>query len=211
MRKLLMDITKRRKESRAIRSAQLGDPEGFRFLYEEYRSYVFSICLRMTHDPTLAEDLTQDIFLHVWRKIGSFKGESLFRTWLYRVSVNMVLLYFRRHKAVSVSLDDELLPATELKLAESTPQPDLDEHITLRRVLGQLAPRYRRVLMLHDLQGYRHEDISQLLGITSGASRSQLHKARLKLRIALAPRQEPKDGVAHEFVMAGSMAEGEAA
>lgn len=188
MRKLFMDITARRKETRAIKSAQRGSPAGFQFLYEKYRTYVFSICLRMTRDPALSEDLTQDIFLHVWRKIASYKGESLFRTWLYRVSVNMVLLHFRRHKAVNVSLDNEVLPATELKLAESVPQPDLDEHIALRRVLGQLSPRYRHVLMLHDLQGYRHEDISHLLGITSGASRSQLHKARVKLRIALGPR-----------------------
>jgi len=188
MRKLLMDIAARRKETRAIKSAQRGGPAGFQFLYEKYRTYVFSICLRMTRDPALSEDLTQDIFLHVWRKIASYKGESLFRTWLYRVSVNMVLLHFRRHKAVNVSLDNEVLPATELKLAESVPQPDLDEHIALRRVLGQLSPRYRHVLMLHDLHGYRHEDISHLLGITSGASRSQLHKARVKLRIALGPR-----------------------
>ena len=192
MRKLLMDITARKKEARAIRSAQRGEPTGFQFLYEKYRPYVFSICLRMTRDPALAEDLCQDIFLHVWRKIASFKGDAQFRTWLYRVAVNMVLLYFRRHKAINVSLDNEVLPATELKLAESVPQPDLDEHIALRHVLGQLSPRYRRVLMLHDLHGYRHEDISQLLGITSGASRSQLHKARVKLRIALGPRLEPQ-------------------
>lgn len=188
MRKLFNDIAARRKEARAIRAAQRGDPVAFQLLYENYKTYVFSICLRMTHDPSLAEDLTQDIFLHVWRKISSFKGDSQFRTWLYRVAVNMVLLYFRRHKAVNVSLDNEVLPATELKLAETVHQPDLDEHISLRRVLGQLSPRYRRVLMLHDVQGYRHEDISQLLGITSGASRSQLHKARVKLRIALGPQ-----------------------
>ncbi len=201
MRKLLMDIATRKKEARAIKSAQRGEPSGFQYLYEKYRTYVFSICLRMTRDPALSEDLMQDIFLHVWRKIASYKGDALFRTWLYRVSVNMVLLHFRRHKAVNISLDNEVLPATELKLAESVPQPDLDEHITLRRVLGQLSPRYRRVLMLHDLHGYRHEDISHLLGITSGASRSQLHKARVKLRIALGPRPEHPRTL--EFVDAG--------
>ena len=209
MRKFLMDIAARRKESRAIKSAQRGDAAGFQFLYEKYRSYVFSVCLRMTRDPALAEDLMQDIFLHVWRKIATYKGDAQFRTWLYRVTVNMVLLHFRRHKAVSVSLDHEMLPATELKLAESLPQPDLDEHLSLRHVLGQLSPRYRRVLMLHDLHGYRHEDISQFLGITSGASRSQLHKARVKLRIALGARSAA--GKSREMEIVSSVVEDEAA
>lgn len=169
----------------AIKGAQRGDPAGFQHLYEKYKTYVYSLCLRMTHDPSLAEDLTQDIFLHVWRKIASFKGTAMFRTWLYRVSVNMVLLYFRRHKMNTLSLDNDTLTSTEIKIAETAHQPDMEEHISLRRTLCALSPRYRRVLMLHDLHGYRHEDISHLLGITSGASRSQLHKARVKLRIAL--------------------------
>lgn len=181
----LLKIPGRQKEARAIRAAKRGDPEGFQVLYELYKSYVYSLCLRMTHEPSLSEDLTQDIFLHVWRKISSFKGDALFRTWLYRVTVNMVLLYFRRHKNVNVSLDNETLPSTELKLSENYPQPDLDTQISIRRLLSDLSPRYRSVLTLHDLEGYRHQDISNLLGITSGASRSQLHKARVKLRIAL--------------------------
>lgn len=195
MRKIFNNAAARRKEALAIRAAQRGDPTGFQLLYEKYKTYVFSVCLRMTHDPSLAEDLMQDIFLHVWRKISSFKGNSQFRTWLHRVSVNMVLLYFRRHKVVNISLENEALPATELKLAETVHQPDLDQHISLRRVLGQLSPRYRRVLMLHDLHGYRHEDISHLLGITSGASRSQLHKARVKMRIALGVRPAERENI----------------
>lgn len=179
------DLQGRKIEMRAIRSAQRGDPAGFQHLYEEYKTYVYSLCLRMTHDPSLAEDLMQDIFLHVWRKISSFKGTAMFRTWLYRVSVNMVLLHFRRHKMNTLSLDNDSLSSAEIQIAESTIQPDMEEHISLRRTLGDLSPRYRRVLMLHDLHGYRHEDISHLLGITSGASRSQLHKARVKLRVAL--------------------------
>ncbi len=188
----LLKIPGRRMEMRAIKAAKRGDPAGFQVLYEQYKSYVYSLCLRMTHEPSLAEDLTQDIFLHVWRKISSFKGDALFRTWLYRVTVNMVLLYFRRHKNVNVSLDNETLPSTELKLSESYPQPDLDTQISLRRLLSDLSPRYRSVLMLHDLEGYRHQDISNLLGITSGASRSQLHKARVKLRIALGLKTSAK-------------------
>jgi RNA polymerase sigma-70 factor, ECF subfamily len=185
MKQLLSEIAAKQKERRAIQSSQKGDPAGFQFLYEKYKSYVYSLCLRMTRDPALSEDLTQDIFLHVWKKIISYKGEALFRTWLYRVAVNIVLLHFRRHKAVNLPLDNETLPSTELKMIENTPQPDIDEHIFLRSTLNTLSPRYRSVLMLHDVHGYRHQDISQLLGITSGASRSQLHKARVKLRAAL--------------------------
>ncbi|MBZ5532355.1 MAG: sigma-70 family RNA polymerase sigma factor [Acidobacteriia bacterium] len=199
MPKCLSNQKERQKEQRAIVGAQRGEPGGFQYLYEKYRTYVYSLCLRMTHDPALAEDLTQDIFLHVWRKISSFKGTALFRTWLYRVAANMVLLYFRRHKMNTFSLDNETLAFTEIHMAESTPQPDMEENISLRRTLGELAPRYRRVLMLHDVHGYRHEDISHLLGITSGASRSQLHKARVKLRVALGPRTKIKVGKLHSI------------
>lgn len=195
MRQLLADITARRDESRAVMAAQKGDPAGFQLLYEKHRSYVYSLCLRMTHDPGLSDDLTQDIFLHVWRKIATFKGNAQFRTWLYRVTINMVLLYFRRNKAINVSLDDEVLSATERKLMEHFPPPDIDDHILLRRSLNSLKPHHRSVLMLHDVHGYRHQDISQLLGITSGASRSQLHKARVKLRMALGfPDERSKHG-----------------
>lgn len=185
MKQLLLDITARQKEKRAIQAAQKGDAAGFQFLYERYKSYVYSLCLRMTRDPALSEDLTQDVFLHVWRKVASYKGDALFRTWLYRVAINIVLLHFRRHKEINLPLDNQTLPSTELKMMENIPQPDIDEHISLQNTLGTLSPRYRSVLMLHDLHGYRHQDISQLLGITSGASRSQLHKARVKLRSAL--------------------------
>ncbi|HEX2329656.1 MAG TPA: RNA polymerase sigma factor [Candidatus Angelobacter sp.] len=169
-------------ERRAIRAAGRGDPAAFQFIYEKYRSYVYSICLRMTHDPSLAEDLTQDVFLHVWRKISSFKGQSLFRTWLYRVTANMVLLYFRRQRGNAVPLNSDTIQATELEMAEHWPQLGLEESLSLRNTLEGLSPRYRSVVLLHDLHGYKHHDIARMLGITSGASRSQLHKARVKLR-----------------------------
>ncbi len=192
MEKLLGKLSKgNARELRAIRAAGRGDPAGFQFIYEKYRSYVYSLCLRMTHDPSLAEDLMQDVFLHVWRKIASFKGQSLFRTWLYRVTVNMVLLYFRRKKGSDVPLDGDTLPATELEMAEHAPQLDLEECISLRNTLNGLSPRYRSVVLLHDLHGYKHHDIARMLGITSGASRSQLHKARVKLRDALRLAAKP--------------------
>lgn len=173
------------KESWAIESAKRGEPGGFQVLYELYRSYVYSVCLRMTHEPALSEDLVQDIFLQVLRKISSFKGDSQFRTWLHRVAVNMVLVHFRRHKAVDVSLNEETLPTTELMMAENRSHADPDTDIALRELVSDLSTTNQHGLMLHDMEGYRHQDISKLLGITSAASRSQLHKVRVKLRIAL--------------------------
>jgi RNA polymerase sigma-70 factor (ECF subfamily) len=199
MKKLFSEAKAAQKEEAAIRAAQRGDPAGFQLLYEKYRTYVYSLCLRMTHDPALSEDLTQDVFLHIWKKVGSFKGNALFRTWLYRVAINIVLLYFRRHKSVDLSLDDELVPSTELKMMDTLPHPDLEANLSLQETLDTLSPRYRSVLMLHDVHGYRHQDISELLGITSGASRSQLHKARVKLRIALGIARAPRKDVAMEL------------
>jgi RNA polymerase sigma-70 factor, ECF subfamily len=185
MEKTMKGDSEREKESWAISAAKLGQPQGFQVLYELYRSYVYSVCLGMTHEPALSEDLTQDIFLQVMRKITLFKGDSLFRTWLHRVAVNMVLVHFRRHKATDISLSDENLNSTEIELSEKHPHPDPDTDIALRELLADLSPSNQDVLVLHDVEGYRHQDISRLLGITSGASRSQLHKVRVKLRIAL--------------------------
>jgi RNA polymerase sigma-70 factor (ECF subfamily) len=192
MEKTMKGISEREKEAWAIRAAKLGEPQGFQVLYELYRSYVYSVCLGMTREPALSEDLTHDIFLQLMRKITLFKGDSLFRTWLHRVAVNMVLLHFRRHKVTDVSLNDETLNSTEIEMAEKHPHSDVDTDIALRELVADLSPSNQEVLILHDVEGYRHQDISKLLGITSGASRSQLHKVRVKLRIALGvkPRKQ---------------------
>jgi RNA polymerase sigma-70 factor, ECF subfamily len=122
------------------------------------------------HDPdsSMAEGLTQDIFFHVWKKMASFKGQALFRTWLYRVTINRVLLHFRKHSVGTLPLDDQTLPVMETALLKNSAQTDLDNCLSLRDTVASLSPRYRRVLMLHDLDGFRHSDISRLLGITSG-------------------------------------------
>jgi RNA polymerase sigma-70 factor (ECF subfamily) len=185
MKAHLYNLAPEKEESRIVCAAQRGDPDAFQRLYARYKNYVYSLCMRMCKDPVLAEDLTQDIFLHVWKKMATFKGQSLFRTWLYRVTINMVLLHFRKHRIGTLSLDDETLPVAETFLLGNNSPIHLDDRISLRNMLSHLSPRYRRVLVLHDVAGYRHQDISHLLGITSGASRSQLHKARTKMRIAL--------------------------
>jgi RNA polymerase sigma factor (sigma-70 family) len=140
----------------------------------------------MTREPALAEDLTQDIFLHLSRKIHLFKGAAAFRTWLHSITVNIVLMYFRHHKRSAVSLDNEKMAPITAGLSDNASGLDIDTRISLGEALLCLPPQRRRVLVLHDMEGYRHKDISQLLGITPGASRCQLHHARSKLRAGLA-------------------------
>jgi RNA polymerase sigma-70 factor (ECF subfamily) len=181
----LSNLALKKEESRIVRAAQRGDPDAFQCLYARYKNYVYSLCMRTCKDPVLAEDLSQDIFLHVWKKMASFRGQSLFRTWLYRVKVNMVLLYFRKQRIGTLSLDDKTLQVAETVFLRDISPIHLDDCVSLRNMLSLLSPRHRRVLVLHDVEGYRHQDISHLLGITSGASRSQLHKARTKMRLAL--------------------------
>jgi RNA polymerase sigma-70 factor, ECF subfamily len=189
MKARIYDLGARKDELRAVQAAQRGDPFAFQRLYERYKNYVYSVCLRMCKDPHLAEDLTQEVFFHVWQKMASFKGQALFRTWLYRVTINRVLLHFRKQRIGTLSLDEETLPAVETTLSRAAGRAGLDDCISLRDSLAGLSPNYRNVLVLHDVEGYRHGDISQLLGITSGASRSQLHKARVKIRLALGTAQ----------------------
>jgi len=188
MKARIRNVGTRRDELRAVRAAQR-DPFAFQRLYERYKNYVYSVCLRLCKDSSLAEDLTQEVFLHVWRKLGCFRGKALFRTWLYRVAINRVLLHFRKQRIGTLSLDEETLPAAESALFRELRHADLDDCISLRNTLALLSPRYRSVLMLHDIEGYRHGDISRLLGISCGASRAQLYKARVKLRLALGTAQ----------------------
>ena len=175
----------RRNELWAIDAAKQGHSAGLGLLYEIHKNYVFRLCLRMTRQPTLAEDLTQDVFLHVGRKIQLFKGAAAFRSWLHRITVNLVVMYFRRHKRVDVSLDDENAPSVAFLLPNHSSGRDLEARIWLGEALSCLPPQSRRVLLLHDIEGYDHKHISHFLGITPGASRSQLYHARLKLRAGL--------------------------
>jgi RNA polymerase sigma-70 factor, ECF subfamily len=179
-------------ESWAIDTAKRGHPAGLSFLYELHKNYVFSLCLRMTRQPALAEDLTQDVFLHLGRKIHLYRGAAKFRSWLHRITVNMVAMYFRRHKQVDVSLDNDNTAFVTFALPAPSGGLDLDTRILLTEALSCLPAHRRRVLLLHDLEGYRHKEISTLLGITQGASRCQLHHARLKLRAKLGVKSQAK-------------------
>jgi RNA polymerase sigma-70 factor (ECF subfamily) len=175
-------------DSEAIRLAQQGDPEAFEILYRRHSRRVFGVCLRMAGNQSEAEDLTQETFLTVFRKIQSFRGESAFSTWVHRVAVNTVLMRLRKKELASNSLDepndrDEEEFKTPMQLGERDLQlSGTIDRINLERAINQLAPGCRAMFMLHDVEGYRHNEIAAIAGCSVGNSKSQLHKARLRLR-----------------------------
>ena len=168
---------------RLTQLAAAGNIAAFELLYERYNRRTYSLCLRMTNNQTEAEDLTQEVFIQLFRKAGSFRGDSAFSTWLHRLTVNQVLMHFRRRsfKNEKTSQDGEMpeqvVPGTE----NQTRMPVLDR-IAITRAIAELPPGYKSVFVLHDVEGYEHEEVARLLGISVGTSKSQLHKARLKLR-----------------------------
>ncbi len=175
-------------EAEAIRRAQAGDSAAFDFLYQLHGRRVYALCLRMVNNPADAEDLMQEAFLQLFRKIGTFRGESAFSTWLHRMTVNVVLMRLRKKSLPTDSLEENLDPDAE----NSSPKrdvgaPDLRlsgavDRVNLERSIEQLPPGYRTVFVLHDVQGYEHNEIADIMGCSVGNSKSQLHKARTRLR-----------------------------
>jgi RNA polymerase sigma-70 factor, ECF subfamily len=175
-------------EAEAIEKAKQGDAEAFQALYDRHKRRVYSLCLRMTANTAEAEDLTQEAFLQLYRKIGTFRGESAFSTWLHRLSVNVVLMHLRKKSLPSVSLEETTQAGNE----EDTPKKDFGaedialagsiDRLQLQRAVDSLPPGYRTIFVLHDVQGYEHNEIAEMVGCSIGNSKSQLHKARMKLR-----------------------------
>jgi RNA polymerase sigma-70 factor (ECF subfamily) len=171
-----------------VRLAQTGDAAAFEHLYKAHRTRVYSVCLRMTGNPSLAEDLTQETFLLVYRKIQSFRGQSTFSTWLYRVSVNVVLMKQRIKRPNETPLEERTCQTEgdDLHVREfgvSDPQlSSVVDRVILKGALRQLPRGYKKVFLLHDCWGYEHREIAEVLGCAIGTSKSQLHKARLRLR-----------------------------
>jgi RNA polymerase sigma-70 factor (ECF subfamily) len=151
-----------------------------------YKRRVYSLCLRMTGDTAEAEDLTQEAFLQLFRKISTFRGESAFSTWLHRLVVNVVLMHLRKKGLQQVSLDEPDTSGDE-PVKREYGEDDRRllrsiDRITLSRAIERLPPGYRAVFVLHDVEGYEHNEIAQMMNCSVGNSKSQLHKARLKLR-----------------------------
>lgn len=173
-------------EAEAIERAKGGDAEAFEVLYNLHKRRVYSLCLRMTANTAQAEDLTQEAFLQLFRKIATFRGESAFSTWLHRMSVNVVLMHLRKKGLPVVSLEEtieteEEAPRKELGAQDPVLAGSINR-LQLQRAIEDLPPGYRTIFVLHDVEGYEHNEIAGMVGCSIGNSKSQLHKARMKLR-----------------------------
>lgn len=167
-----------------VRRARAGDVRAFERLYRAHLPRVYALSLRMTADPDRAEDLTQDAFVRAWDRLSSFRGDSAFGTWLHRLTVNVVLGDLRsRGRWQEETLDDEARPVPPRELR--TAPVRVGETVDLERAVSALPTRARAVLVLHDIEGYRHREIAELLGVTEGTSKAQLSRARRLLREAL--------------------------
>ena len=163
----------------------------FEMLYERHHRRVFSLCLRMTNSQTEAEDLTQEVFIQLFRKVSSFRGDSAFSTWLHRMTVNQVLMYFRRRSVKNEKTSESgEMPEQAVRGTENPRKMPVVDRIALKNAVAQLPNGYRNVFILHDVHGYEHEEVARLMGISVGSSKSQLHKARLKLRGLLIKQNE---------------------
>ena len=167
--------------------AQAGDHQAFAQLYSIHKRHIYSLCLRMVGSVAEAEDLTQEAFLQFHRKIETFRGESALSTWLHRLAINVVLMHLRRKSLQVSSLDEFTDPATDQRPGRSFGAPDLVlsgviDRLTLQRAINELPAGYRLIFVLHDIEGFEHNEIASLLDCSIGNSKSQLHKARLKLR-----------------------------
>src|SRR5436305_3957143 len=194
--------TKQVTEAEAIRLAQAGDAAAFEFLYQLHSRRVYALCLRMVNNPADAEDLMQEAFLQLFRKIGTFRGESAFSTWLHRMTVNVVLMRLRKKSLPVASLEETTEPdedtggprrdvgAPDLRLSGAV------DRVNLERSIGKLPPGYRTVFVLHDVQGYEHNEIAEIMGCSVGNSKSKLPKARTRSRDLL--QAEPLEHVRQE-------------
>jgi RNA polymerase sigma-70 factor, ECF subfamily len=173
-------------------AAGKGDMEAFETIYQRHNRRVYSLCLRMTQNAAEAEDLAQEAFIQLFRKIGSFRGDSAFTTWLHRLTVNQCLMHFRKRSVKLEKTTEE--GETPVQIVSGTENPNsmpVMDRIALDNALTQLPPGYRTVFLLHDVEGHEHEEIAKMLGVAVGTSKSQLHKARMKLRKILKARNEP--------------------
>jgi RNA polymerase sigma-70 factor (ECF subfamily) len=175
-------------EEDTVPLAQQGNAAAFEQLYGRYSARVYALCLRIVKNDSEAEDLTQEAFLQVFRKIHTFRGEARFSTWLQRLTINLVLMRRRKKRHPEVSLDAKLeLPEEDSRPLMELGRPDLQltgvvDYMNLSRAIERLPDGYKEMLILHDVEGYEHREIAEILGCSIGNSKSQLHMARLRLR-----------------------------
>jgi RNA polymerase sigma-70 factor (ECF subfamily) len=181
-------------EGTLVERAQRGDEQAFAALYRLHSKRVYSVCLRMTKDVAEAEDLAQEAFIQVFRNLNSFRGDSAFSTWLYRVAVNTVLMKLRRRKSPPLLSLDEPVSNHSPSLKREIGKDDLSlcgaiDRIALRRALEELPRGCRQIFELHEVEGYQHHEIADQLQCSIGNSKSQLHKARKSMRDLLFPQR----------------------
>ena len=175
-------------ENEALRRARLGDAAAFEFLYRRHSPRVYALCLRMVRNPEQAEDLTQDTFVAALRGIREFRGRCAFSTWLHHVTRNTVLMCFRKRRVKETSLDEITEPKADvghatLQLGVSDARLEgTADRLVLLKAVRRLSPGFRATLLLHDLHGYEHREVAAILGCAAGTSKSQLHKARQRVR-----------------------------
>ncbi|MFV0387780.1 MAG: RNA polymerase sigma factor [Pyrinomonadaceae bacterium] len=175
-----------------------GNMVAFEEVYNRHHRRVYAICLRMLKNSNEAEDLTQDVFIQLHRKIGSFRGDSAFTTWLHRLTVNQVLMHFRKRTVKFEKTTEEgETPVQIVRGSENPESMPVVDRIALQNAIKMLPDGYRNVFVLHDIEGFEHEEVARILGCSVGTSKSQLHKARLKLRKLLKRQAPPKLFVRH--------------
>lgn len=187
-------------DSAIVKRACAGDREAFDLLYRKYHNRIHALCLRMVKDPFIAEDVLQESFLCAFRRISTFRGDSLFSTWLHRIAVNAVLMHFRRCKTTPTeNVDAELVYDEGEPLegerfhAEDRRLTHAVERIELEQAINSLPPGYRIMFVLHDIEGFEHSEIAAILGCTPGNTKSQLFKARRRLRELLLDFEQQSD------------------
>ena len=170
-----------------------GNMVAFEEIYKRHHRRVYSICLRMLQNASEAEDLTQDVFIQLYRKIGSFRGDSAFTTWLHRMTVNQVLMHFRKRTVKYEKVTDEGETPDQVVTGSVNPaKMQIVDKIALENAISQLPTGYKNVFVLHDVEGFEHEEVARILGCSVGTSKSQLHKARLKLQKLLKKKANPR-------------------
>jgi len=165
--------------------AARGDRRAFERLYRAHADRVFTLCARMVGERHRAEELTQDVFVRVWEKLGQFRGDSAFGTWLHRMAVNVVLNDRQAERRRRDKHDDGIDDMDALSYSDTRPLPVPGLSIDLEAAIATLPPGAKKVFVLHDVEGYTHEEIAGMLGVTSGGCKAQLHRARMLLREAL--------------------------
>ena len=172
-----------------IEKAKHGDVAAFEDLYMFYSRSVYALCFRLTKDILEAEDLTQEVFLQVYRKVNTFRGEAAFGSWLYRVAKNVTMMHLRKRHIDELPFDDlaaDIYPKSYAESSLFVYDPDPVERLALIRALGNLSQSRRKMVILHDIKGMPHHEIAKRLGVTENTSKSTLSRAHQKLRDTLA-------------------------